>query len=154
MVLRFTDKYRFLSNFFEVSIYYDGLVFRSAENAYQASKTDSRAIQESFQDIDPREAKKRGRHLVLRDGWDAARLDYMSEIVHAKFTQHKDLRRRLLATGIEELIEGNTWHDNFYGVCECGGEKPGCDAGHAQNWLGRILVAERIYWRMLYEESS
>ena len=143
---KFEGKYRFLSNFFEVAVYYDGLVFRSAENAYQASKTDDRPTQEYFQDLEPAAVKKAGRIIPLREGWDGVKLDYMSEVVHAKFTQHRDLRRRLMDTADEELVEGNYWHDEFFGVCDCQGKKPGCGMGNGRNWLGRILMAERAYW--------
>ena len=44
----------------------------------------------------------------------------------------------LLATGGEELIEGNWWHDNFFGVCTCGP----CD-GKGKNNLGKILMRVR-----------
>ena len=60
----------------------------------------------------------------------------MSEIIHAKFTQNKDLRILLVNTYPQTLVEGNTWHDYFWGVCD----------GRGENWLGRILMAERVYW--------
>lgn len=151
MIGKFEGKYRFLSNFFEVVIYYDGVAFRSAENAYQASKTADRALQESFQEMRPADAKRAGRKLTLRED---LKLDSMSEIVHAKFTQHRDLRRRLMDTEDQELIEGNWWHDEFWGVCECLGEKLGCGAGNGRNWLGRILMAERAYWMALSVSGS
>jgi predicted NAD-dependent protein-ADP-ribosyltransferase YbiA (DUF1768 family) len=60
----------------------------------------------------------------------------MSEVVHAKFTQNKDIRIQLINTYPQELVENNTWGDVFYGVYKETG----------QNWLGRILMAERVYW--------
>jgi predicted NAD-dependent protein-ADP-ribosyltransferase YbiA (DUF1768 family) len=60
----------------------------------------------------------------------------MSEIIHAKFTQNKDIRIKLMNTYPQELIEGNNWQDHFWGVCN----------GAGLNWLGRILMAERVYW--------
>lgn len=57
----------------------------------------------------------------------------MHDIVRAKFEQNPDLRQKLLSTGSEELIEGNTWGDTFWGVCK----------GSGQNWLGRILMFVR-----------
>ncbi len=146
---KFEGRYRFLSNFFEVAVYFDGLIFRSAENAFQAAKTADPEIQASFQEMKPSEAKRAGRKLQLREAWETVKLDYMSEIVHAKFTQHRDLRRRLLATEDQELVEGNYWHDNFWGVCDCQGERPGCNMANGLNWLGRILMAERAYWLTL-----
>ena len=42
-------------------------------------------------------------------------------------------KEMLLSTGEEELIEGNTWNDRFWGVCD----------GMGENNLGKILMAVR-----------
>jgi len=68
----------------------------------------------------------------------------MSEVVHAKFAQNKDIRIQLVNTFPHDLVEGNTWHDYFYGVCN----------GQGTNWLGRILMAERMYWLDLMANKS
>jgi hypothetical protein len=46
---------------------------------------------------------------------------------------------KLLETKNAELIEGNIWHDNFWGSCECSrcNHKPG------KNMLGRLLMEYR-----------
>lgn len=54
----------------------------------------------------------------------------MVDIVRAKFTQNKELAKRLKATGDKTLIEGNYWHDTYWGVCE----------GVGENYLGKILM--------------
>jgi predicted NAD-dependent protein-ADP-ribosyltransferase YbiA (DUF1768 family) len=56
--------------------------------------------------------------------------------VREKFTRNPDIASLLVATGDEELVEGNNWGDTFWGVCP-----PGSDNG--QNWLGRILTDQR-----------
>lgn len=61
----------------------------------------------------------------------------MYEICLAKFTQHEFLKEALLATGDSELIEGNTWRDYFWGVCN----------GKGQNKLGKILMRIRAELR-------
>ena len=68
----------------------------------------------------------------------------MSEVVHAKFTQNKDIRIQLVNTFPQDLVEGNTWHDYFYGVCD----------GQGANWPGRILMAERMYCLDLMANKS
>lgn len=40
-----------------------------------------------------------------RSDWFEANVGVMDEILHAKFTQHEDLRVKLLETGNRELIE-------------------------------------------------
>tara|TARA_Y100000034_G_C6567824_1_gene245972 strand:- start:117 stop:422 length:306 start_codon:yes stop_codon:yes gene_type:complete len=89
--------------------------------------------QDDFIYLSAVEARKLGRRVRLRSDWHEVRLSIMKEIVHAKFTQNEDLRERLLDTGDNELIEGNTWGDSFWGVCR----------GKGQNHLGNILMAIR-----------
>lgn len=57
----------------------------------------------------------------------------MYEIVLAKFTQNPELLDKLKATGDAILIEGNYWHDTFWGVCE----------GKGKNYLGKIIMKIR-----------
>jgi predicted NAD-dependent protein-ADP-ribosyltransferase YbiA (DUF1768 family) len=57
----------------------------------------------------------------------------MWEILQAKFAQHPDLVAKLIATEDEEIVEGNTWNDKFWGVCD----------GEGMNHLGIMLMAIR-----------
>ena len=57
----------------------------------------------------------------------------MFDLVLEKFKQNPELKQKLLETGNQELIEGNTWNDTFWGVCN----------GQGQNWLGKILMLAR-----------
>ena len=59
----------------------------------------------------------------------------MLQIVRAKFAQNPDLAARLLRTGDRKLIEGNTWHDVFWGM--------DLNTGQGENHLGRILMQVR-----------
>lgn len=63
---------------------------------------------------------------------------FMYEIVYAKFTQHKDLQKRLLATGDEPLVEAADF-DPYWGW---GASRNGL------NKLGRILMAVRASLRL------
>ena len=49
-----------------------------------------------------------------------------------------ELAEKLLATGDEEVVEGNTWHDRYWGRCKCVKHE-----GECLNWLGRILMRVR-----------
>jgi predicted NAD-dependent protein-ADP-ribosyltransferase YbiA (DUF1768 family) len=53
--------------------------------------------------------------------------------------QDPKLRAMLLATGNEELIEGNTWHDNTWGDCSC----DACKDIEGKNMLGKLLMKVR-----------
>ena len=146
--------YRFLSNFGEGGLWYGGHFYLNRESAYQASKLGpehemSRLLYETTSGKEAKALSKTLKHLTRPD-WQQHSLPTMCEIIHAFFAQNKEVRMQLLATGEEELVEGNNWHDDFYGVCNCKGEKPGCGEGKGLNWLGRILMAERAYWKTLH----
>lgn len=136
---RFEGKYFFLSNFYACPVTYKGLEFKSSEAAYQAQKCADKSKKELFTDLTPDEAKGFGKHVALVDGWDDMKADVMRQVVHAKFSQNPGLAKRLLETGDAELVEGNTWHDNFFGSCTC----PACRTKRGENWLGLILMDER-----------
>lgn len=130
----FSGKYRFLSNFYPCEIMLDGLKYSSVEAAYQASKTDDAASRRKIREEEkPAGAKKLGQNVKLRPGWEEMKLQVMEDLVWQKFTEHADLREKLLATGDAELIEGNNWSDRVWGVCR----------GKGQNHLGKILMKIR-----------
>ena len=52
-----------------------------------------------------------------------------------KFTRNRDLKEKLLATGDAELIEGNTWHDTYWGY--------DITKKRGKNKLGKILMVVR-----------
>ncbi len=130
----FMGKYRFLSNFWPVPIYYDGIEYPSTEHAFQAAKTlDFSKRLEISKLVAPGLAKKAGKTVVLRDNWDSIKDRIMQELTILKFIMNDDLRKKLLATGETKLIEGNQWGDTYWGVCK----------GVGQNKLGRILMEVR-----------
>ena len=133
MIKEFIKEYRFLSNFYTSDIEYNGLVFMSAEAAFQAQKCPS--IARSFTRLSPNRAKARGRSVQLRSDWETVKDDIMYEIVKSKFTQNQDLKRQLLDTGDEELIEGNTWNDTYWGM--------DIRTNRGKNKLGKILMRVR-----------
>ena len=141
MIDSFMGEYRWLSNFHEAPMLYAGREYRNSESAYQAAKFKSPSndpIREQFEMTSGKEAKqlvKRYQPAFVRVDWKQVNLGIMAEIIHAKFTQNKDLRILLVNTYPQTLVEGNTWHDYFWGVCD----------GRGENWLGRILMAERVY---------
>ena len=63
----------------------------------------------------------------------------MYRICFAKFSQNKDLQKKLLDTKDMELEETNWWHDNCWGNCVC--DK--CKDIIGENKLGKILMRIR-----------
>lgn len=122
-----------LSNFFLAPVTYEGLLYPSTEHAYQAAKTLDPQERYKFLGITCRQAKAIGYKVKMRPDWDSVKIDIMYEIVKQKFSIHDELQRKLLDTEDAELIEGNDWKDDFWGVCT--------DKG--QNHLGKILMKIR-----------
>ncbi|OTQ84977.1 swarming motility protein YbiA [Bacillus subtilis subsp. subtilis] len=129
----FRGKYYFLSNFYNSPVTYEGITYQNNEAAFQAMKVTTDEIRKQFADLPPNLAKRKGRNVQLRNDWEEVKEQYMYEIVLAKFKQNRDLKKRLLATGTSELIEGNTWGDVIWGMCK----------GQGENKLGKILMRIR-----------
>lgn len=131
MIKRFIDEYEFLSNFYPSPIYDDdGREYPTVEHYFQAMKTFNSQKRELIRLAEsPGKAKRIGRLVQLREDWEDRKLDIMEKALIQKF-QIPELREKLLATGDEELVEGNFWNDTFWGVCKEKGE----------NHLGKLLM--------------
>lgn len=137
----FDGKYAFLSNFYSspISPFNDGIVYPTVEHAFQAYKTtDINKRKEIAAQSTPGKAKHLGRHVEIRDDWQEIRINVMYTALKEKF-KDLELRTKLLSTGNAELIEGNTWSDNFWGDCHC----PKCRGIKGENNLGKLLMKIR-----------
>lgn len=133
-IKRFIGKNAFLSNFHLSPTRYDDVLYPSVEHAFQAAKTFDSEEHEAIRfAISAREAKKLGRKCSIRSDWQDIRLPLMEKLIKAKFEINPDLARRLLETGVGELVEVNNWNDRYWGVCK----------GEGLNHLGRILMEVR-----------
>ncbi|MBP3491323.1 NADAR family protein [bacterium] len=108
------------------------------ESAFQAMKEADPAARANYSHLYPSEAKKKGKTCNLRHDWEEVKVDIMYDILKVKFSD-EDLKARLLLTGDKELIEGNRWHDNFWGNCIC----KKCEAIEGKNMLGKLLMKLR-----------
>jgi len=134
----FIGHYGFLSNFHMAPVELGHIEYPSSEHAFQAAKTtDIKLRKKIAQQPTSWEAKYFGRNIKLREDWEERKIAIMHVILRAKFTQHKDLKQKLLDTGDAELIEGNIWKDYFWGVC----------AGRGENNLGKLLMRLRAELR-------
>lgn len=108
-ISNFKGKYRFLSNFWMAEVEFEGLTYPSTEHAYQAAKTQEPEIREAIRNLDtPAKTKKAAKLLTLPENWHTYKLGVMETLLREKFSRHSDLKQKLLATGDEDLVEGNT----------------------------------------------
>lgn len=139
MINEFKGKYYFLSNFYYAPVMYEGLLYQNNEAAFQSAKVKDLERRKQFCQINPSTAKRKGRNVLLRNDWEDIKDEVMEDCIRDKFTRNPDLRRRLIETGDEELVEGNYWHDNYYGNCSC--DK--CKNIVGKNTLGKTLMKIR-----------
>lgn len=139
MIDCFDGKFAFLSNFYLSPMTVDGIIFPTVEHLFQAAKTVSLVEREKIAAAaTPGQAKRLGRNVILCDNWEEIKDDVMLNALRLKFAI-LPLREKLLATGNEELVEGNTWHDNIWGNCSC----DRCKKIEGQNKLGKLLMQIR-----------
>jgi ribA/ribD-fused uncharacterized protein len=137
-ITKFEGEYRFLSNFWNSELYYQGITYPTLEHAYQAAKTLNQQDRERISKLEtPGTAKRAGRELTIQANWDILRVDIMRDLLLMKFTI-PELRKKLIATGTAILVEGNTWHDNYWGSCTCIKCK-----NQGRNILGTLLMSLR-----------
>jgi ribA/ribD-fused uncharacterized protein len=145
-ITSFQENHRFLSNFWPCYIYWEGFVHPTLEHAYAASKTDDASVKMRIRSCTtPGEAKEylATHNMQASVSWTIQKkLLVMEELLFLKFGG-KDplLTRALMETGNAELIEGNTWDDTFWGVCN----------GTGENHLGKLLMKVRA---SLFEEKE
>lgn len=133
-ITSFRNAFAFLSNFYPARVTFEGLDFPSAENAYQAAKTNDLRKREMFRWCTPKEAKAWGKTVPLSPGFEDRKVEVMLSILRSKFSDPY-LRTRLLDTGDATLIEGNWWYDTFWG---CVKHRDG--TWYGSNHLGVLLM--------------
>lgn len=136
MINEFSGEYRFLSNFWMCPVQYEGYIYPSSEHAYMAAKTTDHVLRRQIADCPTAgDAKKLGRKVQLRPDWEIIKFSVMLEILLDKFKRNTQLGKLLLATGDQELIEGNWWGDKIWGVC--------LKTNQGENNLGKTLMTVR-----------
>lgn len=137
----FFGEYRFLSNFYPATVYFDGLVYPSTETAYQAAKV-IRELREPFTHMSDATSKNAWKELpkeAIIPDWDNHKYRVMDIIVFDKFARNETLKQRLINTGDKYIEETNHWNDVFWGV--------DYHTGEGENCLGKILMNIRSYFK-------
>lgn len=140
-IAAFRGAYAFLSNFSQTPVVWRDEVWPTAEHAFQAAKCLYEADRVAILNAaTPGEAKRLGRKVTLRLDWEEIKDSIMEEILRAKFAS-ANMQSRLLSTKEEELVEGNVWHDNYWGDCRCSTNEACVESG--ENKLGKLLMKLR-----------
>ncbi len=160
MINKFEGRFRFLSNFYPCKIEHKGIKYPSVEHYYVAMKVTEMQLIDGvyytaadFRELisripNPADVKKVGQRIKVRKDWDEKKLDFMTWAVKEKF-KDETLAEMLLSTGEQDLIEGNWWHDKFWGICTC----PKCN-NTGDNNLGNILMRIRDEIKLQNQKPS
>ena len=132
----FFGEYRFLSNFHPAPVLFEGQIYPSSENAYQAAKCANLKDRTQFLTCAPVQAKKLSKTILVMENWNSIKYDFMAAIVFDKFYRNLDIRQSLVELRQKYLEETNHWGDVYWGVCNNKGE----------NKLGKILMGTRAIW--------
>lgn len=149
------DAHGYFSNFYMREIVIDDVAWPSTEHYFQAMKSLDQDTQDKIRAlVSPGRAKNFAHTIQLRPDWEAVvgtpkmhemfsddqgivvertKDHFMYTALIAKFTQHEDLKAKLLETGDSVLIE-DTYADPYWGN---GPSKNGL------NKLGRMLMLLR-----------
>lgn len=127
-------------NFSSFKVNYNGILYSTAEHAYQANKFLNTAPEVAKQIIDSYSAHE-AKEIAYRNDdkkrkdWDDVKLKIMEEILRLKLSQNPYVKKKLIETG-DLLICEDSPKDSFWGI---GKDRNG------QNQLGKL-------WMKLREE--
>ena len=129
-------KFGEFSNFSKHGIEADEKWWKTTEHYFQAQKFFDEDYREKIRIApSPKDAANlgRSREYPIRPDWEEVKDSVMMFAVEKKFRTHDDLRKLLLSTGDQPIVE-NAPGDYYWG---CGAD------GSGKNMLGKILVEVR-----------
>ena len=104
--------YGAFSNLYRRDVELDGVVYPTAEHAYQAGKARKPAVREWLMAAPSPALLAMAAHGLyywdIIPGWSTSKFDRMRRVLLAKFSQHEDLKQLLLNTGTARLVESAT----------------------------------------------
>lgn len=132
--------YGAFSNLYRRPVELDGVVYPTAEHAYQAGKARKPAVREWLMSAPSPALLAMAAHGLyywdITPGWSTSKFDRMLRVLLAKFSQHEDLKQLLLSTGNARLVESATIDNE---VNRLWGEVNGV----GRNMLGTLLMEVR-----------
>jgi N-glycosidase YbiA len=128
--------YGCFSNFARYAINMKGIIWPTSEHYFQGQKFLGTLDEEELRGaVTPMIAAQMGRERdrPLRHDWEEVKESIMRDALYAKFSQHSNLKEKLLGTKNATLVE-HTANDNYWGD---GGD------GTGKNMLGILLMEIR-----------
>jgi predicted NAD-dependent protein-ADP-ribosyltransferase YbiA (DUF1768 family) len=118
-----------LRNEYPAPVTVDSVSYPTVVRAYWALAAADSAASEQIRAADrPYDAEKLAEQSVIRTDWPVVRAAVMAMLLRAKFAQHPDLARTLLATG-----------DGHIEYSSVGSDYWNAHRGQGRNWMGRLL---------------
>ena len=110
---RASDKsFGVFSNLYRRPIQFEDCAYPTAEHAYQAGKARKKEVREWLMAAPSPALLAMAAHGLyywdITPGWSGSKFGRRKAVLHAKFSQHEDLRKALLRTGNARLIEAAT----------------------------------------------
>jgi ribA/ribD-fused uncharacterized protein len=124
-----------------------GRSYASVEHAYMSAKSDDPMWKDycANPNISASDAKREGKKVQLVPDWELIKFSVMKDCLRAKFLQEQ-FKIKLIATGNQNIQEGNWWGDRVWGV----DLKENPNVG--ENHLGRLLM--KIREELIIEKNS
>lgn len=149
-----------LSQWYKCRFCVNGRVYSSAEQYMMAQKAslfkDGKSFEMIMEADNPRQCKALGREVKGFDDkkWDEAKYKIVLDANYLKFSQNDELRRFLLSTGDEILVEASPY-DKVWGIgmYENNVNATNPALWNGENMLGFALMEARDIIRNSYEEG-
>lgn len=138
MITTFRGEYGFLSNFYVTPVTFRGILYASSEHAYMSAKSDDPQWKAYCinPNISASDVKANSKYIRYVDNWHLKKIPVMKECLESKF-ENLTLRAKLLATGDQNIQEGNYHKDIFWGI------DLNVNPNIGENHLGRLLMELR-----------
>jgi ribA/ribD-fused uncharacterized protein len=139
-------EYRVLSNEYILPTLVDGVSYPTVEHYMMVQKArqfgDEKAVQKIMKAKSAKSAKGVEKSIegVKEDEWDARKDDVMRVALRAKFTQHPELRKKLLETGTAVLGYANA-RDKYWSI---GTSEDTEKAKKPAKWSGKNRLGELL----------
>lgn len=132
-ITSFSNEYAFLANTFNEEITVDDLTYSNAESAFWAQRIKDPKARRKLTHLSGTKAKAKAINCEPVENWESKEYATMKRILRIKFDKSKELYQKLKETGSAQLINNNTYRDEYWGVYY----------GKGQNLLGKILMEIR-----------